>query len=181
MAPDTALNQPPSVVALYGVGHLARAGKQQIAETMCLRGKSFIRAAILLRRQNNNSEHDDYVALHLLCQGTEVLLKGLLLLKDYDGNVTRLRRLGHNLCNAATRVLAAYGLKPLRADLASELDHLSNLYANHLLRYASGYDIFVDPRTIPRERVLRRLYAAVRLTARELRKRNSTAVPATKP
>jgi hypothetical protein len=58
---------------------------------------------------------------------------------------------------------------------------LSNLYANHLLRYASGYDIFVDPRTIPRERVLRRLYAAVRLTARELRKRNNTAVPATKP
>ena len=61
----------------------------------------------------------------------------------------------------------------MRADLAEELRTLSNLYSKHLLRYGSGYDILVDPRTISRERAFRRLGATIRLAERELRRAES--------
>ena len=136
---------------------------------MYLKGKSFVGAAILTHRQSD-SEHNDYVVLHLLCQGMEVVLKGLLLLKDYDRNILRLKPLGHNIFKVTEEVSAAYGLKPMCANLERELRDLNKLYTKQLLRYWTGYDILVDPRTIPRDRVLRRLCAAIRLAERELRR-----------
>jgi hypothetical protein len=158
------------VVELSGHAFLSRYGKRQVAVSMYVKGKAFIGAAILLRRQGN-AEQTDHVVLHLLCQGIEVTLKGLLLLRDYDRFIVRLRRpLGHNLFKVAKATSTAYGLKPLRRDLDDELRTLSNLYSQHLLRYGSGYDILVDPRTIPRERVFRRLAAVIRLAERELKR-----------
>lgn len=137
---------------------------------MYVKGKAFIGAAILLRQQGN-SEQMDHVVLHLLCQGIEVTLKGLLLLRDYDRFIIRLRKpLGHNLFRVVKEASTAYGLKPSRRDVEDELCTLSNLYSQHLLRYGSGYDIFVDPRTISRERTFRRLAAVIRLTERELKR-----------
>lgn len=140
---------------------------------MFLKGKEFFGAAILVSCQAN-SEHNDYVVLHLLCQGIELSLKGLLLFSDYDKQIVRLvKHLGHNLFKIAVEASAAYGLNPMRADLAEELRTLSNLYSKHLLRYGSGYDILVDPRTTLRERAFRRLAATIRLADRELRRAES--------
>ena len=149
---------------------LTPAGKQGVAASMYAKGTSFIGAAILVQGQSA-SEHSDYVVLHLLCQGLEVLLKGLLLHKDYDRYRPRLgaRDLGHNIFDIAEETLKEYGLNPMTADLQTELRELDKLYRDHWLRYGSTLDILVDPRTIARDRVLRRLSAAVRLTQRRSR------------
>jgi hypothetical protein len=146
-------------------------GKQRVTESMYLKGKAFIGAAILLRRQAPSSEETDYVFLHLLCQGIEITLKGLLLHKDYDKYFGRLKKkpLHHNLFEIAKEASSAYGFKPMRAGLADELRTLSNPYSEHLLRYGGEYDIVVDPRTIPRDKVLRRFKAAIRLAERRSR------------
>jgi hypothetical protein len=158
------------IVAASAHGFLARHGKQHVGASMYAKGKAFVGAAILVGRQGS-SEHTDHVVLHLLCQGFEVTLKGLLLLRDYDRFIGRLRKpIGHDLVMLANEVSVAYGTRPMRAALMDELRTVSQLYSQHLLRYGSGYDIFVDPRTIPRERVFRRLAAVIRLAERELRR-----------
>jgi hypothetical protein len=158
------------IVEARGHAFLSRYGKRQVAASMYVKGKAFIGAALLLRQQGN-SEQTDHVGLHLLCQGVEITLKGLLLLRDYDRFIVRLRKpLGHDLFKVAKEASTAYGLRPPRGDLNDELRTLSNLYSQHLLRYGSGYDVLVDPRTIPRERVFRRLAAVIRLAERELRR-----------
>jgi hypothetical protein len=149
-------------------GVLTRAGKRLIADAWYLRGRAFIEAALLLR-QRDSSEHTEYVVLHLLCQGIEVVMKGLLLLKNYDGNVSRLRPIGHNLVEAVATASAAYGLKPISADIATEIAGLNDLYSKHWLRYGSVRDLLFDPHAIPRTKVIHRLRAAIRLAERHLR------------
>jgi hypothetical protein len=158
------------VAGISGTGGPSNIGKRQIGLSMYVKGKVFIGASILLRRQDD-SEPMDYVALHLLCQGVEITLKGLLLLLDYDRFKPRLRSpLGHDLRKVAEEALAAHGLKAPAGALADELAALSNLYSQHLMRYGTAYDILVDPRTIPRHRVLRRIGAVIRLAERELKR-----------
>jgi hypothetical protein len=62
---------------------LSNAGKQEIAKSMFHKGCAFLGAYVLLR-QNDKSEPTEYVALQNLCQSVEVILKSLLLFKDYD-------------------------------------------------------------------------------------------------
>jgi hypothetical protein len=150
---------------------LAPAGKQAIAASMYNKGKAFVGAAILLSRQDD-SEHVDYVALHLFCQGVEIVLKGLLLCQDYDKYQARLiRPLGHNLSKIVREAATAYGRKPLRGGLASELESLSKLYSKHLLRYGSPHDILIDPRSIPRDKVVRYVTAMIRLVEQSVARR----------
>jgi hypothetical protein len=157
------------IVAASGQCSLARDGKQHVGVSMYAKGKAFVGAAMLVGRRGS-SEQMDHVALQLLCQGFEVTLKGLLLLRDYDRFIGRIRKpIGHDLVILATETSAAFGMRPMRPVLMNELRTLSQLYSKHLLRYGSGYDILVDPRTIPRERVFRRLAAVIRLAERELR------------
>lgn len=156
--------------SISGRASLTSSGKQRVAISMYDKGKAFIGAYLLLHRQAG-SESVDYVALHNLCQGIEIALKGLLLLSNYDLYKPRLRKLiGHDLNAVVSNCLETYGLKPMSADVGAELHALSNLYSQHLLRYGSGYDILVDPRTIQRDRVLRRIGAAMRLVERELKR-----------
>ncbi len=63
-----------------GIGRLTIHGKRMVAELMYAKGKSFIGAVLLLRQRQGY----EYVVLHLFCQGIEITLKGLLLIKDYD-------------------------------------------------------------------------------------------------
>jgi hypothetical protein len=63
-----------------GGSKLAPAGKRFVAESMYQKGKSFLGAALELHTKPGH----EYVTLHLLCQGIENLLKGLLLLKAFD-------------------------------------------------------------------------------------------------
>jgi len=154
---------------IKGHASLTSSGKQRVAISMYEKGTAFIGAYFLLHR-TDGSESVDYVALHNLCQGIEIALKGLLLLSNYDLYKPRLKLIGHDLNTVVSNCLETYGLKPMSADVGVELHALSNLYSKQLLRYGSGYDILVDPRTIQRDRVLRRIGAAVRLVKRELKR-----------
>jgi hypothetical protein len=162
------------VSARLTAGTLAQGGKRRVALSMYLKGKAFVGAAILLDR-HAESEQSDYVVLHLLCQGIEVILKGLLLFNDYDRYIDKLRRpLGHKLPKIAMEVSNAYGLNAMRAALASEMRTLHDFYSNNLLRYGRVSDIFIDPRTISRTTVFCRLAATIRLAERELRRAQIT-------
>lgn len=135
--------------------------KSQIANSMYWKGKNFLQAAILLRQHGGN----EYIVLHLLCQGVEIVLKALLLLKDFDSFQPQLKiKFGHNLNTLAVEVLSQFGLKSLRPALATELHELNILYSKHLLRYSSSSDFLVDPSTIQSDLIFTRILAAIRLT-----------------
>ena len=148
-------------------GRLSAYGKQQIALSMYVKGKSYVGAALLVRREVAN----EYVVLHLLCLGLEVTLKGLLLLADYNMFKPRLRnygRNGHDLELLVTDAVSVFGLKPPPTGVSSQLGQLSAYYSQHLLRYGGIQDIFIAPESIGSDLVLRRLAAAIRLTERIL-------------
>ena len=152
-----------TVISTVGHGQLTAHGKRLVAASMFAKGKAFLGAAILLRQKGGY----EFVVLHLLCQGIEVTLKGLLLFMDYDKYKPKLRHIGHKLLSVSEATAKAAGLPPLKKDVRTELEVLSNLYSQHLLRYGSGYDIFVNPSTIPSNRVLRRMVAVLRLAERK--------------
>ncbi len=154
MQPDTRM--------LQGTAHLTDYGKAAVAKAMIGRGENFLGAAVLLKREGGNG----YVWRYLLCQGIEVVLKGLLLLKSYNEHHPTLREIGHDLTKAADRCAEAYRLRSPAGDLRRELEGLSRLYMNHQLRYASGLDLLVDPETIPVERVMKRMVAVLRILRR---------------
>ena len=146
-------------------------GKRLIAEAMYTKGKNFIGAALLVRGQGGS----EYVVLHLLCQGVEIVLKSLLLLKDFDSYENKLRKpLGHDLNKTVAAVRKAFGVGRVSPELAAELERLNDLYKGHLLRYASPYDVFIDPKSIPSKLTLRRIGAVIRLAERQL---SATAMP----
>jgi hypothetical protein len=151
------------------VAKLTNYGKFKIAVATYDKGKAFIGASLLVRRQSF-TEPNEYVALHLLCQETELILKGLLLLKDYDSFQPRLRNLGHRLPNLAAETSKTYSQKSLSAATRDELIKLSEFYSNHRLRYGSGIDLLIAPQSIGRERVQRRIFAVIKLTDRLLKK-----------
>jgi hypothetical protein len=99
-----------------------------------------------LLKQRGGSEFD---VLHLVCQGIEITLKALLLMKDFKRYQPKLRkRYGLDLMLLADDVLSAFDLHPLRRPLRAQLKALSSFYAQHLLRYGSMLDIFVNEDTI---------------------------------
>ena len=140
--------------------------KNQVARAMLHRGYNFLGAAVLLE-QNGGYQ---YVVLHLICQSLEIILKALLLLKNYDKYLPLLptRRLRHDLVELATIVSSEYSLRVLRSPLREELSNLNALYKTHFLRYADFRDI-IPPKDIHYTRVLYRILACQRLVARQLR------------
>jgi hypothetical protein len=153
--------------------------KRKEAEFMLIKGNEFLKAALLLQREGGYES----VVLHLYCQGIEIFLKALLLLKNYDKYKPKLGgkskrgkygqdleggKYGHDLEMLVSDVLKEFALNPLRPELAKELETLNRLYKHHLLRYSSLYDFFFDPRTIACDRVFRRLAAALRLSYKHL-------------
>lgn len=146
---------------------------------MLAKGEAFVGAA-LLTRQRGTAEPHEFVFLHLLCHGIELVTKGALLVADYDRHCkhlssalkrkhkTRDPAIDHNIVLASELALAAYGLKPMRQPVREELARLSDYYAEHLLRYGTVIDIFMAPSSIRHERVLRRLAASIRLARRHL-------------
>jgi hypothetical protein len=95
---------------------------------MYAKGKSFLGAAILLRDQKGY----EFVVLHLVCQGIEVLLKGLLLVVDYDKFKPELKKLGHNLLRIVDAASQVADLRSLRSPVRIELEGLNRLYSRHL-------------------------------------------------
>ena len=150
------------IVSAAATGHLTSHGKRLVAESMYAKGKAFLGAAILLRRQNGY----EYVVLHLLCQGIEISLKGLLLIADYNKYKPQLKKLGHNLIKTAETASKIAGIKPLRPAVQAELESLNKLYSAHLLRYGSGYDLLIHPATISSKLILHRMAAVLRMVER---------------
>lgn len=145
------------------VGQLTQHGKQMISQSMCEKGKAFIGAALLLRQRNGC----EYVVLHLLCQGIEVFGKGYLLSVNYDVYKPKLRNYGHDLTKLVKAIETASGLSIIKPKIFDELNELNILYKQHLLRYGSGYDILVNPNTIPSHNVLTCAATLIRLAYRK--------------
>lgn len=140
-------------------------GKRVMARQLYQKGRHFIGAALLLR----DREGDEYVVLHLLCQGIEIIVKALLLLRNFAKYQPILQtKYGHKLMRLASDALVEFKLNPLQAALSTELRELDRMYAKHILRYSLLATVFIDPKTIPSRLVLRRAAAVLRLADREL-------------
>ncbi|WP_343895029.1 hypothetical protein [Craurococcus roseus] len=142
--------------------------KKMRARLMYQRGQSFLLAAAFLKEKDGR---DRYAVLYLLCQGLEVILKSLLLMKDYEKHKPELKKtFGHNVSKLAEQVLREFSLNDLKPSLREELSVLNSLYHSPIntLRYASFIDILVDPVSISTNLVERRLMALQRLVKRKL-------------
>ena len=151
------------VLVSAGGGVMSTYAKSLVARAMYEKGKAFVGAALLVNQKNGNAS----VVLHLLCQGIEIVLKAMLLARDYDHYKPRLKDLGHNLVKAAAAARKATGLNIYTGSALAELQSLNTYYLQHLLRYASNFDIYIDPASIPHERVVRHTLALVRYTERK--------------
>ena len=138
-------------------------GKRMIAMATYKKGTSFVAAAILLNRHGGDAS----AVLHVLCQGIEVLMKGILLVVDYDKFRPQLRALGHDLVKTSETALKAAGLPTFSGAALQDLRTLNTLYVKHLLRYGSSYDVLVDAKTISYGRALRRIAALMRQLQRK--------------
>ena len=137
-------------------GKLTTYGKRRYAIATYEKGKAFLFAALLLRSHANSEPHE-YVVRHLLCQGIELISKAVLLFVDYDKNMPLMERhFGHHIRKTADEALLATRQKPMKHSIAKELDALSHFYSQHLLRYGGLQDIFLDPKDLPYEGVVRR-------------------------
>ena len=113
-------------------------------------------------------EPQQYVVLHLVCQGIELIVKGILLARDFDGYRSREREFGHKIEPLIEEAIRVFKLKPLRPNLKSEIKYLADRFKAHQLRYASIVDIFIAPSSIGCDLVLRKIYAVIRLSRRKL-------------
>ena len=128
------------------------------------KGKHFLAAAVLLDQKNGHKD----VILHLGCQGLEIIQKGLLLAKDYDHYMPRLKskkELGHDLIKGAEALQTAYQFKPLTSAEKTELQEINAYYRESLLRYVAIHDI-IGGHELKVNRVMRRAVALSKLGER---------------
>ncbi|WP_299852572.1 hypothetical protein [uncultured Roseovarius sp.] len=154
-------------------------GKQLVAIHQYQIGKGFVGAAYLqrshLQKRQINHEPFDYVVLHLFAQGIEAILKGLLLLLDFDkykSDLPKRKKFGHNLEALAEELRAATDQNQLSVELAAELSLLNELFASHLLRYSSAVSLLNGPNLISIKRLEKRVAALIRLVDFEISKLN---------
>ena len=148
---------------ITGLGKPSNYAKKQIAQAAYMRGQEFIKAALLLRKSSGY----EYVVLHLLCQGFEILIKGLLLMKG-SHNSKDLKDIGHNLTKLVEQARSQFRLNPLNPSTQKEVDNLGGWFASQKLRYGGGHDLLIDPATIQSRRFLKLTYAVMRLAGRHM-------------
>jgi hypothetical protein len=164
------------MVIVHAQGSLkpSKHAKALLTLAMFRKGSQFVAAAILLKQRGGHQ----YVVLHLVCQGMEILQKALLLARDYNTYTRQIkdRRLfGHDLIKGADAIADTYGFRKASGALRSELERLNRYYTQHVLRYASPADILVDPNSIPYGRVLKRCVALIRYGSKKLKITNKNA------
>lgn len=121
-----------------GKASLTNYSKKMIAHAMFHKGKNFLGAAILLDKQNGYRD----IVLHLICQGIEIIQKGMLLAKNFEKYAPKLQKpLGHNLVRGSEALCEEFNLKPLKKTTQNELFLLSEYYRKHLLRYGGIHDV----------------------------------------
>lgn len=141
---------------------LSQYGKFLIGVSQYQKGCAFVGAAILSKAKMTTEAHQ-YVYLHLICQGLELIVKGLLLVHNFEKFRPMERKFGHNIKLLVETALPEFKQKTLRLGHEQQLQNLSNLYLAHHLRYAGLSDIFINPTTIESDKVFRRLGAVVRM------------------
>jgi hypothetical protein len=157
------VTKKPIVLAAKATLRPANAGQEMIARSMLDKGRGFAGAALLLRKQTGPA----FVVLHLLCQGLEIIWKAGLLLRSYKRYKPVLKVFSHDLTKSGSAFQMEYGLA-IDAPTMKQLRALNQLYKQHWLRYATGYDILVNPRTIESEKVWELLGASIELIDRQL-------------
>ena len=148
---------------------LTEYGRFGISLTQFNKGCAFLGAARLLKGKSTQEAHH-YVCLHLICQGAELIFKGLLLFKDFQKYRPLERKYGHKIVEIANIAHSEYGLKPIKQDVSDELKKLEYQFSWHNLRYAGLGDIFINPDSLAYQKTLRYLVAVIRLANRHIRK-----------
>lgn len=141
-------------------------GKQLAAWRFYLRGRQFIRVAFTL---DQDDPGDGYVVRHLLCQGVELILKALLLRKNYDKYRPLLRKapFGHDLLGLLNEVKQLYIVK-LEPELLADITKLNSFFKTHLFRY-SDIEAFLSPaETFPIRRCLEKLLDLMQVMDRRM-------------
>ena len=146
---------------------ITKYGKSRIARIQFDKGCAFVGAALLLKPHTKN-ESFNYVYMHLICQGIELILKELLLVKSCDIYRPKERKFGHNILKLSESAITEFNLNPLKKEMKECLELLSKLFFEHKLRYSSIQDIFIDPSSIAIDPAVRRLAAIIRLALRHL-------------
>jgi hypothetical protein len=143
---------------------LTRDIKKQIAHCVFHKGKNFLWAAKLLEEKGGYHS----VVLHLLCQGFELIIKGLLLMQNYDNYKPRLKSMGHNLIKGVKTLNEFVAKSPkIDEETMSELENLNVFYRKHLFRYDNLSEFLKDPKTISSDLVMRYALKLVRFGNRK--------------
>ena len=130
------------------------------------KGCAFSASYVLLLKADR-SEFTEYVALHNLCQGIEIVLKSCLLFRDFDRFKPHFGKRGgydHDLVKLTDDTLNVFSLHKISDKSFKELKQLNEFYRNHHLRYGSGIDLFIAPNSIERLRIFRLLKRVIKLT-----------------
>lgn len=138
--------------------------KRVAAVEMSARGKDYLVAATLLWREKPHS----YVVPQLVCQAIEVLGKAYLLWIDFDRFAPRLnyRDLNHDLLKIIGEIDQVMTGPILSSEQTAELRALNTLYQQHLLRYASFFDLLSPVDDLSYGRLLRKTLRLLRLADR---------------
>lgn len=108
-----------------------------ITVPMFEKGRSFVMAAGLVKAYEGNN----FVYLHLLCQGLECIGKALLLAHDYHKYQSVLRNeYGHDLAVLLAEVDRNAGSRFFSETASKELNGLNSFYKRHMLRYGDLID-----------------------------------------
>ena len=148
---------------------LTKHAKAMIARAQFERGCAFVGAAHLTRPHAMH-EPQQYVVLHLVCQGLELIIKGILLTKDFDTYRSKEKIFGHKIERLTDEAIKVFNLRPLEPKLKTEIKYLAERFSAHQLRYASAMDIFIAPSSIEYDLTLRKLHAVIRLSRRQFSK-----------
>ncbi len=144
---------------------LSSYGKRRTAEAMYHKGCNFVAASVLLSQKGGYQ----YVVLHLLCQGVEIVLKSLLLFKDFDKYQRIIKKkIGHDLEKVAKAVIKEFRPKGIDDNLRKEIRKLNNMYSSHVLRYGDVVDLVIDPDTIECNLLLKKIVAVMKVTHKNL-------------
>ena len=150
----TMIPMQPKTAQISGVGQPTVHAKQAVADSMYSKGLAFLGAAVLtsqLAKKKENAhgrpdEATEYVLLHLLCQGLEIVIKGLLLMHDFAKYRPILKRkFGHNLEKLVAEGVATGIVDAPSPEVVEELTELNKFFMEHRLRYGDFTDLFFNP------------------------------------
>lgn len=146
---------------------LSKHGQQLVANYMYQKGKEFVGAAILLKRHGGFT----HVYSHLLCQGVELILKSVLIFKDYNRFKKPIKkRIGHNLVKLVDIWKVELNQNRVNSKFYQEIKEINEHYKTHGLRYGSLSDIFISPDTVRTNEILRQLKRIIEKTDKAINK-----------